>query len=145
MKRIFGLSSVTSREALCVCGCVSNCGVVKLTPSSSHLLPTLVLAMALGVLPSPARSDFLCAGHAAGRLAPPGIHVAAKPAQARGEGIQALVLFAGFRNAASEQAVAPDWASRLFDLDHPGSFSHFYRIVSFVRFFTPGRLLLCLG
>ena len=89
-------------------------------------LPALVLALALGVHPSPAHSEFLCAGPAAGRPVPTHLHGAGKLAQTRAGGIQALVLFAGFRDSDSEQALPPDWSSRLFTstgCSQPGGFS----------------------
>jgi len=101
-----------------------------------------VLAVALAVHPSPALAfgDFLCAGPADGRPAPSHLPVAGKLSQAGPRGIQALVLFAGFSDTDSEQARLPDWSSRLFDLDHPGSFSHFFRTMSFDGFQPRGQV-----
>ena len=101
-----------------------------------------MLAVALAVHPSPALAfgDFLCAGPADGRPAPSHLPVAGKLSQAGPRGIQALVLFAGFSDTDSEQARLPDWSSRLFDLDHPGSFSHFFRTMSFDGFQPRGQV-----
>ena len=42
--------------------------------------------------------------------------------------VTALVVFAGFRG---QQLGVPSWAESLFDMDRPGSVSHFYREMSF--------------
>jgi len=82
---------------------------------------------------------FLCAG--ASTATPLGSRVrAAKLAQMPPQGTRrAVVIFAQF--ADEEPTPVPEWAAEIFDLERPGSFSHFYHTMSFGQLEVRGRTL----
>ena len=64
---------------------------------------------------------------------------AAKPAQTRAEGMRrALVVFARFQG--EDDPGVPDWAGKIFDPEHPGSFSHFFDTMSLGRLQVRGEV-----
>ncbi|MEC7842931.1 MAG: right-handed parallel beta-helix repeat-containing protein [Candidatus Latescibacterota bacterium] len=68
----------------------------------------------------------------------------ARPAQGglRPEGVvRALAVFARFRDESDASEAAPDFASRLFDADVPGSLTHFYDEMSRGQFLLTGTAL----
>ncbi len=85
---------------------------LAVSPQTAGAVPPYVCAEALIAASSPA-----------GAVPPP----RAKPAAPLSR-VTALVVFAGFQG---QQLGVPSWAESLFDLDRPGSVSHFYREMSF--------------
>ena len=86
---------------------------------------------------------FVCAGHA---VRPP-IVVAAKPGETRDNPvsphgrIDALVIFAQFKDEAPDDMSAPAYVADLFDPDLPGSLTHFYHTMSFGQLMVQGMVL----
>ena len=91
----------------------------------------LLAVLAVSVQTAGAAPRFVCAealaaaSNQAGPVPPPRAKAAASGALSE---ITALVVFTGFRG---QQTGVPSWAESLFDPDHPGSVSHFYREMSF--------------
>ena len=105
--------------------------------SGSVVVCFAVLAL-LGVPPATARNDqgFVCAGPV---LGPAAKTTQSFPGTRAAEGrINVLVLFAKFAGDRPQQTTAPDWAAGLFDVDRPGSVSHFYQTMSGGRFTVDG-------
>ncbi len=63
-----------------------------------------------------------------------------KNVAAKGQ-VEALVIYAQFKNEASQGREIPDFAEQLFDRDLPGSFSHFYSTMSFGQLEVRGTVL----
>ena len=83
----------------------------------------------------------MCAGvlPADGRDPPP--DVAAKPTQSRHTGTRsAIVLFARFSGEGNASPSVPSWSGDIFDPDLPGSFSHFYEIMSLGALHVTGEV-----
>ena len=55
--------------------------------------------------------------------------------------MRALAVFARFRDESDASEAAPDFASRLFDADVPGSLTHFYDEMSRGQFLLTGTAL----
>ena len=92
-----------------------------------------------------AAESFVCAGH--GLPAPVPAGIAARPAWSaedsrppRGR-LHALLIFAQFKDEAPGDQTIPAYAADLFDLELPGSLSHFYRTMSFGQFILDGTVL----
>ena len=80
---------------------------------------------------------FVCAGHASG--SPPAKPTQSRPRDVRAEGrTNILVVFAKFGGEHPQETTAPAWADGLFDVDRPGSVSHFYETMSGGRFTVDG-------
>ena len=91
-----------------------------------------------------ATGDFACTGYALPQLSP---GVTAKrtgnpsgflPSQGS---LHALVVFAKFESEALRDQGVPGYATALFDVNLPGSFSHFYHTMSFGQFEVRGSVL----
>lgn len=101
------------------------------------LLRSLGCLVLLGLQPVLAQQTFHCAAHTVGpAYAQTG---AAKRAQIPTTGMRrAVVIFADFAGGRGDAAV-PDWSAAIFDPDRAGSFSHFYRTMSFGRLQVGGE------
>jgi len=86
-----------------------------------------------------AGEGFLCAGTFPDEVLED-VERAAKPVQRRHEGTRSMVvLFAGFSNEGTTSI--PAWAADIFDLERPGSFSHFYDTMSFGKLQVRGEVV----
>ena len=100
------------------------------------------LAVAVGFLAIPIRvTAFECAN--AEIVQDVGLdRVQAKVLNRRTEGSRSIVvIFAEFGGEKGETDRAPEWAAGFFDVDSPGSFSHFYDTMSFGKLTTRGEVV----
>ncbi|MEW6750422.1 MAG: FlgD immunoglobulin-like domain containing protein [Candidatus Latescibacterota bacterium] len=104
----------------------------------SRLLIVALLLAAARACPAEERPRFVCAGF---RPAAEERPRAARPAHVVQQGTRhAVALFARFQGEATADAAVPAWSADLFDLGHPGSFSHFYRTMSLGRLQVDGAV-----
>ena len=100
---------------------------------------TALVLLLLWSASSLAAETFLCAGTGYATDVGGTAKVAAAPMRARTGTRNALIVFARF--ADSDAAVRPpDWSSRFFDPDTPGTFSHFYDTMSQSRLRVRGEV-----
>ena len=99
----------------------------------------LALALVPGALSA---QDFACVGHGPQDFVVPAAKTlgAGRRVPTRGH-IRVLLVHARFQDEASIDRPPPDWTARLFDPDHVGSLTHFYRTMSFGQLHLDGGAL----
>ena len=102
-----------------------------------------VCVFSIGSTPLQAEPDFHCAIGQSQFHAPGAAKAAASTDQVlpSAGSLHVLVVRAGFKGEAAPSGIAQDYADQLFDEDLPGSFSHFYRTMSFGQLQISGTVL----
>ena len=106
-------------------------------------IPFLFFLLLLVVRPAGALSLTTCAG------GPPTQPLSLRPADAAARSaartvsgqVTAVTLFARFADEDSGVDLLPSWTSRIFDIDQPGSLSHYYRQMSQGQFDLVGHVV----
>jgi M6 family metalloprotease-like protein len=108
-----------------------------LTCVSPKILP-LLLSLSTSV--SAAAQEFACSGYEPPPLPAGAVAKRSRPTTTSGT-VNVLVIYAKFKDEAPHNQTPPAFASQLFDVNLPGSFSHFYNEMSGGQLTVEGSVL----